>query len=149
MSRDEFALTVPDDDFALSQAQRFAGTVTGLAGPRRSAGVRGERGEYTNQLVVLPAWVCDRHDHAGHKQLDAILGIDAERRQPMTKLRSFLAPPARGFSLLDVVPLAAVGVVVDMAAKTLRCPLAMAGGALQSLVVRIVRMKLRIEAWGS
>ena len=51
---------------------------------------------------------------------------------------TFAAPATGRSHLLDVIPLLSVGVILHMAAKALRCPLAVAGSASESAVVLVV-----------
>ena len=82
----------------------------------------------------------DCHDHPRYEQFNLLAFIDAKRRQCVTNIPSPVAPPTGCDLAVDVIPLFAIGIVLHVAAETLRCPLAMAGSTGQLFVVLVLRV---------
>ena len=80
----------------------------------------------------------ERHNHARDEQLDSIVLVDPECAQPVIKVSTLLVPSSCGFPLFDVIPLLPVSIKFHMTTETLRCPLAVTGGAFKAHVVEIV-----------
>ena len=119
--------------------------MTGFAASRHPRCVRRQGREYTEKLVVVPVGMAHRHDHSRNECFYAATRIDTERARSIANIPALLSPATGRYGFVDVIPLRAVGVVFHVAAKTLRHPLAVAGGTGQPVVTVVRAVKLAFE----
>src|SRR6056297_2315734 len=95
----------------------------------------------------MPIRMVDGADHARDEGHDPAVAVDAHRRGVVVHAPALIGPGTGRELARDMVELNLIGIIVHVAAMTLRRPLGMAGRAFQALMVTVVGMVASRERW--